>query len=111
MLQQKDIYLLLDEIVEAYQPEKIYLYGSYANGVATEDSDLDLFILKETNQRPIERMREVKRLIKKNYPKTGLDIIVYTPFELQTVINNVIDIGKIAITTGKLLYERNRSVA
>jgi len=35
-----------------------------------------------------------------------MDIIVYTPDELKSGINDVLNIGKEAIKTGKLLYER-----
>ena len=34
------------EIAESYQPDKIYLFGSYANNTAMPDSDIDLFIIK-----------------------------------------------------------------
>ena len=64
MLKHSEIDVLIKEIASEYQPEKIYLFGSYANGNANTDSDLDLFIIKNTDKRPLERMREVRRLIK-----------------------------------------------
>lgn len=106
MLKHNEIDFLIKEIASEYQPEKIYLFGSYANGSADTDSDIDLFIIKNTDKRPIERMREVRRLIKKNYPNTGLDVIVYTPLELQAGLTQIMNIGKEAVTTGKLVYER-----
>lgn len=45
-----DIKKIQSEIVErlkSLQPEKIILFGSYAMGNATEDSDIDLFIVKD----------------------------------------------------------------
>ncbi len=105
MLKETEIRQLIDEIVLGYQPEKIYLFGSYANGTPTEDSDLDLFIIKKTNTRKIHRDSEVRRLFKK-YPPIGMDIIIYTPDELLMGMNDVVNIGKEAVTTGKLLYER-----
>ncbi|HEY6976962.1 MAG TPA: nucleotidyltransferase domain-containing protein [Chitinophagaceae bacterium] len=105
MLNQAQIDRLIEEIVSGYQPEKIYLFGSYASGKPTNDSDIDLFIIKNTNKRRIERSREVRRCIK-SYPLTGVDIIVYTPLELSDGLQQTINIGKEAITTGVLLYER-----
>ncbi|MBV9962443.1 MAG: nucleotidyltransferase domain-containing protein [Parafilimonas sp.] len=105
MLQQSQIDKLIEEIVSGYQPEKIYLFGSYATGKQTKESDIDLFIIKDTSERKIERNRQVRRCIK-TYPKNGLDIFVFTPFELKQGLNQVINIGKEAVTTGKLLYER-----
>jgi predicted nucleotidyltransferase len=45
-----DIATIQEEIVERLkplEPEKIILFGSYANGTPTEDSDIDLFLVKD----------------------------------------------------------------
>jgi len=105
MIEQSQIELLIGQIADAYHPEKIYLFGSYASGKPTTDSDIDLFIIKNTAKSKIERSREVRQCIKK-YPPTGLDIIVYTPEELKSGMEQTMNIGKQAVTTGKLLYER-----
>lgn len=45
-----DIQALQKEIVERLkplEPDKIILFGSYADGTATDDSDIDLFIVKD----------------------------------------------------------------
>ena len=44
-----DIEKLKDEIVERLKPlesDKIILFGSYAYGTLKEDSDIDLFLIK-----------------------------------------------------------------
>lgn len=105
MLQQTQIDKLIKEIVLGYEPEKIYLFGSYASGRQTTDSDVDLFIIKNTRKRKIERNREVRKCIK-TYPQSGLDIFIFTPLELQQGLQQIINIGKEAVTTGKLVYER-----
>jgi len=64
MLNQVQIDRLIEEIVSGYQPKKIYLFGSYATGKTSDDSDIDLFIIKNTDKRRIERSREVRRCIK-----------------------------------------------
>lgn len=96
---------MIEEIVAGYQPEKIYLFGSYSRDKQTVDSDIDLLIVKETPKRKIERNREVRRCIK-TYPVSGLDVFVYTPKELQQGLEQVINIGKEAVLTGRLMYER-----
>lgn len=105
MLSEQEIQVLVNEIVQGYQPEKIYLFGSYATNEATKDSDLDLFILKSTTSRKKDRGAEVRQAIK-TYPFVGLDIIVYTPEEMKLAENDVVNIGKEAILNGKLIYER-----
>ena len=42
-----------------YDPEKIILFGSLATGNIHEWSDIDLFIIKETDKRPIDRCIEI----------------------------------------------------
>ncbi len=105
MLQQTQIDKLVEEIALGYQPDKIYLFGSYASGRQTANSDVDLFIIKDTGKRRIERNREVRNCIK-TYPLSGLDIFIFTPLELQQGLQQTINIGKEAVTTGKLVYER-----
>ena len=109
MVSQSDIQLLINKIAEGYQPEKIYLFGSYANGTANDDSDIDLFVVKDTTERKKDRIEQVLNIIK-TYPDIGVDIIIYTPKELDYVKSDVVNIANEAIKTGKLLYERVREM-
>jgi predicted nucleotidyltransferase len=105
MYSQHQIDELIKEIVLGYDPEKIYLFGSYAGNAASENSDIDLFIVKNTSKRKIERHWDVRKCIK-SYPLIGLDLIVYTPAELENAMTETVNIGKEAVHTGKLVYER-----
>ena len=105
MLYQEQINALIAEIVSGYQPEKIYVFGSYATGKQGDDSDIDLFIVKDTMKRKLDRNREVRKCIK-TYPQKGLDVFVFTPDELKQGMRKIMNIGKEAVTTGKLIYER-----
>jgi predicted nucleotidyltransferase len=105
MVSQDQIQQLVKEIAEGYQPEKIYLFGSYANGTSNYDSDKDLFIIKKTSNRSKDTTVELVTNLQ-YYPDTGVDFIIYTPEELQSVQNDVVNIAKEAMKTGKLLYER-----
>lgn len=104
MVTQVEIQQLVNEIAEGYKPDKIYLFGSYANGTPNADSDIDLFIVKDTNKRKNERSIDVRMTIK--HYINSMDIIVYTPAELKKAMTYFMNIGKIAVNTGKLLYER-----
>ena len=104
MVTQSQIAQLIKEIADGYKPEKIYLFGSYANGVPNFDSDIDLFIVKDADERWIDRRIAARKSIK-NYI-APMDIIVYTFKEVDAAMNQVVNIGKIAVNTGKLLFER-----
>ncbi|HID94921.1 MAG TPA: nucleotidyltransferase domain-containing protein [Candidatus Latescibacteria bacterium] len=47
MIIQKEIEEIVKRIVTGYKPEKIVLFGSYAYGNPTEDSDLDLLVVSK----------------------------------------------------------------
>ncbi|MBI5194174.1 MAG: nucleotidyltransferase domain-containing protein [Nitrospirae bacterium] len=42
-------------IIDNFNPEKIILFGSYAYGQATKDSDIDLMVVMDTDLKPYER--------------------------------------------------------
>jgi predicted nucleotidyltransferase len=75
--------MISERLKREYQAEKVILYGSHATGEATEDSDVDLFIIAPTKERFFERMATVRRLIRDL--RNGLPIapIVLTPGEVE----------------------------
>jgi predicted nucleotidyltransferase len=91
-------------IVTKYRPEKIILFGSFAQGKIHEWSDLDLVIIKDTRKRFFQRLHEVHLMTS---PKVGVNFIVYTPAEVKRMIEKehyfITDeiLGK-----GKVLYEK-----
>ena len=76
---------ITDKIVKEFQPEKIILFGSYAWGEPHEDSGIDLLVVMESNRPRIERQREVRRIIFGS--PLAMDILVYSPEELEKSIN------------------------
>ena len=52
MITTEQINLLKDVIVETMQPEKVYLFGSYAHGIPNEDSDIDILVEVEKSSLP-----------------------------------------------------------
>ena len=81
MKNQKEIKKITDQIVKKYKPEKIILFGSYAWGKPNKDSDVDLFIVKNTKETRTKRHLKVDRiLLNRTFP---LDILVYTPKEIK----------------------------
>ncbi|MEA2019844.1 MAG: nucleotidyltransferase domain-containing protein [Campylobacterota bacterium] len=78
-----DIDILKPKIIDALmplKPDKIILFGSYAYGTPNEDSDIDLFLLKDDLSIDDTRLyqREArKRLldIRKRYDTNGIDVL------------------------------------
>lgn len=70
-------------IEEQYKPKKIILFGSYAHGEPTQDSDIDLLIVKNTDKRPIDRWVEVKKMLRGVAPGLPVSPLVYTEREID----------------------------
>lgn len=72
---------IVTEIVEKFFPQKIVLFGSYAYGMPTRDSDVDLLVIMPTQERPLRKAAEISASIEHPLP---IDVIVKTPEEIQT---------------------------
>lgn len=94
-----------DKIVKEYQPEKIILFGSYAWGTPDENSDVDLFIIKESAENRLNRQRKLRSLLfDGNFPP--MDLLIYNPSEIRERLKiKDIFLNKI-FNEGKIIYER-----
>ncbi len=104
MMTMAQIEELVQRIGREFHPERIVLFGSYACGKATEDSDVDLFVVAKTSLSPLERYVAVRRLAA-DFP-ASFDIIVKTPDEYarrRSVVNHIV---YFADKYGRVLYER-----
>ena len=104
MITEAQIQAIVQRIVEGYAPDRIILFGSYAYGTPTEDSDLDLLIIKENaEKKAIERNLTIRHL-----PGGGelppMDIFVRTPQELTDAVARIYTIEAEAIQKGRILY-------
>ena len=99
----------IKRIVVELKPEKIILFGSYAYGNPTPDSDVDLLVIMETKARDVDRYIEVSSLLHpRQFP---VDIIVKTPKEVNEAMiggkDNSFFIREI-IKKGKVIYDRHK---
>ncbi|OGF21740.1 hypothetical protein A2Y83_01205 [Candidatus Falkowbacteria bacterium RBG_13_39_14] len=93
---------LTEKIIKEYSPEKIILFGSYAWGKPHKWSDIDLFIIKRSKKRRIERERDLRmKLFPAGVP---LDILIYTPQEVKKRLDMEDFFINDIITKGKILY-------
>lgn len=63
------------EALKPYEPERVYLFGSWARGEADVLSDLDVVVIKSTDRPFLERLREVARLLP--LALGGVDVLLY----------------------------------
>ncbi len=92
----------VQRIVNALHPEKIILFGSYAYGDPTYDSDVDLLVIMETEAKPSERYLAVSRLLRpRPFP---VDILVRTPLEIDRALKLGDFFIEEILTQGRVLY-------
>jgi predicted nucleotidyltransferase len=107
MITREKISAITRKIAERFNPDKIILFGSYAWGKPDRDSDLDLFVVMESRERPIKRASSVRSVLRDLY--VPMDILVRTPEELKYRI----DIGdpfiKKILRDGQVIYARDRA--
>ena len=92
-----------EKIIKEFQPEKIILFGSWAWGTPHEDSDVDLFIVKESNKKRWEREYDLRmKLIGNKFPP--MDLLIYTPEEMEQRIRIEDLFIQDILKNGKLVY-------
>jgi uncharacterized protein len=101
------IRFVVDVIAKKLNPEKIIVFGSSARGGMNEYSDLDIFVVMESQKNRRERRAEISRLLRPRF--FPIDIVVYTPDEFRQAINTEDPFVEEVLATGKTLYERRSS--
>jgi len=99
---KKLILEMLNKIIVEYQPEKVILFGSYAYGEPTQESDIDLMIIKNTLETPCERWMQVKKILRDPNRIIPVSPLVYTEEELESrkamkdfFINEIMEKGEV----------------
>lgn len=105
---ERQIERIVTRLREEYDPERIILFGSCARGSFDENSDIDLLIIKETTRRPLDRMREVYRVVYSPDPDRylALDPLVFTSNEWAQRLERPDYLTQEIVQEGKVLYER-----
>ncbi len=90
-------------LIEAYRPERIYLFGSYARGDVGPDSDYDLLIVVPDSAPP-ERKRS--RLAYEVLRGTGkaTDVLVWARGHFDSRLHLAASLPSTVVREGRLLY-------
>jgi predicted nucleotidyltransferase len=90
-------------LVEAYRPERIYLFGSVARGDAGPDSDYDILVVVPDDARPECRR---SRLAYQVLWGTGAaaDVLVWSASQFESRVHLAASLPATVIREGKLLH-------
>lgn len=100
---ERELERIVRQLVRHLDPEKIFLFGSFANSSFHAWSDIDLLLVMETPLRFHDRIELALSVIRTRHP---VDILIYTPGELQAMLERGNDFISTALEEAKLLYEK-----
>ncbi len=92
-----------DRLISELSPVKIYLFGSFANGTANEDSDFDFYIVVKDDMRNIADLTaEAYRSIR-SVRSRAVDIVIGTESRFESRKNRA-GVENEVMNKGVLLY-------
>ena len=98
----KQIKAFSNKIAREYHPEQIVLFGSYAEGTPTPDSDVDLLVILPFKGRTVDKTVEMRL---KFHPPFPIDLLVRTPQKVKQRLKMGDTFIQDILERGKVLYE------
>ncbi len=99
---------VVERLVKALNPEKIYLYGSYAYGQPNKDSDIDLLIIVSESSLPVhKRAAQAYRSLRGLFIPADIKVVTHSEFEKYAKWFSSIE--RVVLEKGQLLYESQRT--
>src|ERR1700677_2299793 len=76
-------------IAQRFEPDKIILFGSYADGTSHEESDVDLLVIMRTKN-AIDQSIRISLAFEEPF---SLDLIVRTPWQIERGFKDMIGLS------------------
>ena len=104
LLSEGDLAWVVSRVVAHYDPDRVYLFGSYAKGTMSPASDVDLLVVRPTAVPFRMRGRNVNALLV-NVP-ARFDLLYYTPEEVEEELKDPNGFLATIMGDARLMYER-----
>ena len=98
MVSTKEIHTTCDDIVREFAPRQVILFGSYAYGTPTEESDVDMLVVMETQRQASEIQERIPR-------RFHLDLHVWCPEDIAYRVAHNDWFLREVLEKGDVLYE------
>jgi predicted nucleotidyltransferase len=85
--------------------EKVILFGSYARGEVTEDSDVDLLVVAPFEGKSVHKSVEIRMKLRPGFP---VDLLVRTGEKVRERLEMGDGFMREILQEGKVLYEADR---
>ena len=106
MVAMNDIQAVVNRIAQAFDPERVVLFGSHARGTATNDSDVDLLVILSFEGKPFWKSLEITNYVN---PAFAIDLLARRPDDTQRRYAQGDPLIREALDQGRILYERSRT--
>lgn len=97
---QNEVNSIKEQIVSYYAPSKIVLFGSQARGTATKKSDIDLCIVKDTDNKR-DLLTDMYLNVESDRP---FDLLIYTESEWNECVNDTSSFAYLINKRGAVIY-------
>ena len=104
MVAMSQIEEMASRIAKEFDPERIVLFGSHANGTATADSDVDVLVIMPFEGKPFWKSLEIANRIN---PSFSVDLLARRPDDTKRRYALGDPLIREALDQGKVLYERS----
>jgi predicted nucleotidyltransferase len=102
MVEIDDILRFVEGVAAKVRPQRIVLFGSYAYGSPTEDSDVDLLVIMNYRGANVDNAAEIRGLVPRPFP---MDLLVRNESEIKRRIAGNDFFLKEVIEKGLVLYD------
>ena len=90
------------QIGRQFGAQQVILFGSYARGEVTEDSDVDLLVIGLFKGRSVDKSVEIRLKLRPSFP---VDLLVRTPEKVRQRLEMGDSFLREILEEGKVLYE------
>ena len=88
-----------------FHAHRVVLFGSYARGLPTEDSDVDLLVILPFQGKSVNQSVQMRMRLRPAFP---VDLLVRTPKTVRERMEMGDDFMREILEEGKVLYEADR---
>jgi predicted nucleotidyltransferase len=106
MISESAIQEAVDEIVRGFGPERVILFGSYAWGAPTPNSDVDLLVILPFAGKPLRQSVAILERIDGRFP---VDVLARRPDDTARRYAEGDPLIREALDRGRVMYECHRS--
>ena len=106
MVPMRQIKAVGRKIRDHFRPQRIILFGSYAEGHATPDSDVDLLVVMPFKGSPVDQSVEIRMQVRPPFP---VDLLVRTPQAIHKRLSMGDQFVRSIFTRGKVIYDADHA--